>query len=87
MPNSTIFRRIELTEDYRPLSAERLVGTVEISSPPHNPGLVFFKGDTGDDVEVIAGETHLFKNVDLAQIHARGEPGSVLTIIGGTWRE
>ena len=85
MPHNIVMRRIEVTEAYRPLSDRPLVMSGEICSPPFNPGPVFFRGDDGSDVPWIAGETHFFRRSNLAEIFVKGAPGSVVTIVGGTW--
>jgi hypothetical protein len=83
--NSTIMRRVTVTADYQPLSAERLVGSFEISAVPGNSGSVLFRGDDGSDVPWVPGEYHALYRVDLARILAKGTPGDAITVIGGTW--
>ena len=83
--NNIIMRKIDVTEDYTPLAAEKTVCTVTISAPPTNSANVFFKGDDGSDVPWISGEWHTLKSVDLADIQVKGTVGDVLTIVGGTW--
>lgn len=77
-------RKIVLTADYQPLSAVKLVLSVQISCLPTNAGNVLFK--CGDDVDVpwIGGEWHDFVGIDLSEIQVKGTPGDVITIIGGS---
>ena len=83
--NNVIMRKIEVTADYQPLSARKLVASATFSCPPTNAGAVHFRGDDGSDVPWMAGEWHDFWNVDLGGIVVKGTPGDVVTIIGGTW--
>ena len=83
--NNVIMRKVELSGDYRPLSDRSLVLSGVISAPPYNPGPVFFRGDDGSDVPWIAGEFHTVVRCDMAELHAKGPEGAVLTIVGGTW--
>jgi hypothetical protein len=83
--NNVIQRRIVVTGSYQPLSAESVVFSGTISTPPSNAQEVFFLGDDGSDVLWIAGEWHDFSSVDLAEIKVKGNPGDVVTVVGGTW--
>lgn len=84
--NNVIMRRVEVTADYRPLSAKsREVVSAEISTPPTNTSPVFFRGDDGADVPWVPGEYHSFTRINLADIKIKGAPGDVVTVIGGTW--
>jgi hypothetical protein len=83
--NNLVQRRIPLTTDWQPLSAEPLIATVDISCPPMNAGLVYFQGDDGSEVPWIPGEWHQFFSVDLSAIRVRGSSGDAVTVIGGTW--
>jgi hypothetical protein len=77
--------RIPLSAEYRPLADRRLVASVDVSAPPTNSGLVYFLGTDGQDVPWTAGEWHSLTRVDLSQIQAKGTPGDILTVVGGTW--
>ncbi len=83
--NSTIMRRIEVTNDYRPISTVPLIGSFEISAVPGNTASVLFRGDDGSDVPWVQGEFHVLQRVDLSRILVKGTPGDVVTVIGGTW--
>ena len=83
--NSTIMRRVTVTAEYQPLSAERLVGSFEISAMPTNAATVFFQGDDGSDVPWLPGEYHAVCRVDLSRILVKGTLGDLVTVIGGTW--
>lgn len=85
MANNLIVRRVEVTPVFRRLSEVELIGTVDISTPPFNPGLVFMKGDDGGEVEFVSGECHQLVRVDLRDVWVRGDVGNVVTVIGGTW--
>ncbi len=86
MPQANVvMRKVVLTSEYQPLSQNHEVVSVEISAMPCNAANAFFKGDTGDDVPWIPGEFHSFRNVDLSSIQAKGTPGDVVTVIGGSW--
>ena len=82
---NVIMRKIELSEEYRPLSDRPLTMSGEINAPPFNPGPVFFRGDDGSDIPWIAGETHFFVRCDISMIYAKGAEGSIVTVVGGTW--
>lgn len=83
--NAVIQRKVVLTADWQPLSAKSLVGSFDISAPPANAGPVLFLADDGSEVPWCSGEYHSWKSVDLSQIFAKGTPGDLLTIVGGTW--
>lgn len=85
--NNVIMRKVELTEDYRPLSDRPLVMSGEICAPPFNAGPVYFRGDDGADIPWIPGEFHRVVRCNIADIHAKGPEGCILTIIGGTWKD
>ena len=61
------------------------VATVDVTAPPANQGPVIFEGDDGSTVTWIPGEYHTLLRVNLGTIRARGTPGDVLTLVGGTW--
>jgi len=83
--HNPFMRKIVLTANYQPLSATRLVLSVEISCLPTNAGNALFK--CGDDVDVpwIGGEWHAFSGIDLSEIQVKGTPGDVITVIGGSY--
>ncbi len=83
--NNVIMRKVEMRGDYRPLSDREMIGTFDLSTPPFNPGIVFFRGDDGSDVPWIAGECHMVVRCNLAELHAKGPDGAVVTVVGGTW--
>jgi len=84
--NNVVLRTIPLTAEFQPLSPRDCeVASVDVTAPPGNQGAVIFQGDDGSTVTWIPGEYHTFLRVDLAEIRARGTPGDVLTLVGGTW--
>ena len=83
--NNVVMRKIVVTGSYQPLSAQSLIASVTISTPPTNAGTVDFLGDDGTDVPWISGEWHELRSVDLSQIKVKGTPGDVVTVVGGTW--
>ena len=84
--NSAIIRKVDVTADYRPLSEKTVeIATVEISAPPANAGIVYFRGDDGTDVPWIPGEFHELKRINLAEVEVKGTPGDIVTLVGGTW--
>ena len=84
--NNVVMRTIPLTAEFRPLSAQEVeVASVDITAPPSNQQPVIFAGDDGSEVAFIPGEFHLFWRVNLGAIRVRGNPGDVLTLVGGTW--
>ena len=84
--NAVIMKKVAVTAAYKPLSVKDVeAATVEISAPPTNAGVVYFRGSDGSDVPWIPGEYHEFKRVNLAEIFMKGTPGDVVTIVGGTW--
>ena len=78
-------RQIDVTADYQPLVADRLVATVTISCPPGNADVVVFLGDDGSDVPWQPGEWHTLHRVDLSAIQIKGTVGDFVTVVGGTW--
>jgi len=83
--NNVIMRKLVLTADYQPLAAEKVVGSFVISAPPSNDDDAVFLGDEGDDVPWVPGEWHEFNRVNLAEVKAKGTPGDIVTVVGGTW--
>lgn len=83
--NTVIQRKIDVTPDYQPISANRLIGTFDISCLPTNAGDVFFEGDDGSDVPWSAGEWHQLIRVDLSSIRIKGTIGDSITVVGGTY--
>ncbi|WP_428937770.1 hypothetical protein [Fontivita pretiosa] len=83
--NNLILRKVTVTANYQPLSAGPLVGSVTISCPPGNIGVVNFRGDDGSDVPWIPGEWHDFQRINLAEVQVKGTAGDTVTIVGGTW--
>lgn len=84
--NAVIMRKVDVAATYQPLSAKDVAAaSVEISAPPTNAGVVYFRGSDGADVPWIPGEYHAFKRVNLAEIFVKGTPGDIVTIVGGTW--
>ncbi len=85
MANSIILRTVEVTEEWRPLSPEPLVGTVDVSTPPTNSGPVFFKAGVGEEAWFLPGEFHAFQRIPIHSVFVKGTAGDMVTIIGGTW--
>ena len=85
MPNNIIMRRIEVTEEYRPLSERPLVMSGEINAPPFNPGPVFFRSDDGSDVPFIPGQYMMIQRCCLSEIYVKGPAGAIVVAVGGTW--
>lgn len=83
--NNIILRTHTVTADYQPLVANRLIGSVTISTPPTNAANVIFQGDDGSEVPWIPGEWHEFRSINLADLVVKGTPGDVVTVKGGTW--
>jgi hypothetical protein len=84
--NNFLMRKIVVSDTYQPLSTKKNeVATVEISCPPSNRALVFFKGDDGSDVPWCSGEFHQLTRVNLAEIYVKGTAGDVVTVVGGDW--
>jgi hypothetical protein len=84
--NNVLMRRIVLTADWQPLSSRDVeVATVDVQAPPSNAAPVLFQGDAGQEVPWIAGEYHTLVRVNLASLRAKGTPGDVLTLVGGSW--
>jgi hypothetical protein len=83
--NNVIMRKIDVTADYQPLSSEKLVASVTISTPPGNSASVTFKTPEGSEAPWIPGEWHDFQSINLAEIQVKGNAGDTVTIIGGTW--
>ncbi|MCL2641050.1 MAG: hypothetical protein FWD53_09420 [Phycisphaerales bacterium] len=80
-----VMLRVDLTEEYQPLSAKSLVASVDINVPPSNAGPVYFRGTDGKDVpwSQLAAEWHRFYSVNLSEIFVKGTPGDVVTVVGG----
>jgi len=84
--HNVLMRKVVLTAVYQPLSAKsREVASVEVSTPPTNTGVVYFRGDDGTDVPWVPGEYHAFLRINLADLQVKGTPGDVVTLVGGTW--
>lgn len=83
--NNVIMRKLTITAAYQPLVSTSIIGSVVISCPPTNAGVVNFLGDTGNDIPWRPGEWHEFHNVDLSQIKVKGTAGDLVTVVGGTW--
>ncbi|MBE3097727.1 MAG: hypothetical protein IMZ44_11460 [Planctomycetes bacterium] len=83
--NNVLMRKVDVTESYQPLAAERTVVTVTISCPPGNAAVVYFKGDDGSDVPWLPSEWHTLVGVNLADIQVKGTDGDTVTLVGGTW--
>jgi len=83
--NNVVMRKIDVSGEYQPLSAEPLILSVDISAPPTNSAPVFSLGDGGSDVPWIPGEYHTLQRVNLAEIQVKGIPGDCVTLVGGTW--
>ena len=83
--NNVIMRKLTITAVYQPIVATRTVGSVVISCPPTNVGVVNFLGDDGNDIPWRPGEWHNFVAVDLSQIKVKGTAGDLVTVVGGTW--
>jgi hypothetical protein len=84
--HNVLMRKVVLTAVYQPLSAKsREVASVEVSTPPTNTAVVYFRGDDGTDVPWVPGEYHAFLRINLADLKVKGTPGDVVTLVGGTW--
>jgi len=81
-----VMLRVDLTEEYQPLSKQSLVASVDINTSPSNAGPVFFRGTDGKDVpwNSVCHEWHRFSRVDLSEIFVKGTFGDVVTVVGGT---
>lgn len=86
--NNVVLRKIVVTTAWQPLSANKLVASVTISTPPTNAGTVLFRttSEPAHEVPWVSGEFHDFKRVNLAQIEVKGTAdGDLVSLVGGTW--
>ena len=83
--NNVVMFSFELSGEYRPLSEQPLVASVDISAPPDNTDSILFRGMDGRDVIWIRGEWHTMIRVDLSTIYVKGTLGDVVSVVGGTW--
>lgn len=85
--NNVIMRKIVVTDQWQPLSATSLVGSVTVSTPPTNVAQVLFRipSEPAHEVPWVSGEFHELVRVDLSTIEVKGTPGDLVTVIGGTW--
>jgi hypothetical protein len=84
MANSVLMRQIAVTASLQPLGGNE-VFSVDVSCPPTNSGPVFFKVGAEPEAPFIPGEYQNFRRIKLSDITARGNPGDVVSIVGGTW--
>ncbi len=80
--NNTIMRKVEITENWKPLNQGSLFFAGSISCPPENAADVTFEGDDGSEVPWVPGEWHDFTLIDLSAVRVKGAAGDVVTIIG-----
>ena len=83
--NNVIMRSATVTATYAALVSSSLTGSVTISCPATNAGVVYFLGDDGSDVPWQPGEWQEFRHVDLSTIRIKGTAGDTVTLVGGTW--
>jgi hypothetical protein len=83
--NNLIMRKVNVTSSFQSLVSGRLVGSVTITAAPGNASEVYFRGDDGSEVPWVAGEFHSLRSIDLSSIQVKGNPGDLVTIVGGTW--
>ena len=85
--NNVILRTVTLDGQWQPLSAEPLVGTVTVSTPPANTDSVLFRtrAEPAMTVAWIPGEWHAFTRIDLSEVEVSAPAGNTVTIVGGTW--
>ena len=84
MANGVVMRQIALTGVLQPLGGNE-VFTVDVSCPPTNTGPAFFKVGADPEVMWLPSEWHCLHRVKLSDISVRGNPGDVVSIVGGTW--
>lgn len=75
-------RHIDLTASYVAIGTDNVYAHITISAPTTNATVSYLEGDTGDDVELYAGEWHVFNHVNLGDIKAKGTVGDILTVVG-----
>lgn len=84
--NNIVMRKVTVTANFQPVTDQAIeVASVEISASPDNAGSVIFMGDDGSEVPFVPGEYHQFQHVNLADFKVKGQPGDVVTLVGGTW--
>lgn len=85
--HNVILRTVTVTDQWQPLSATPLIGSVTINTPPTNAATVLMRSinDPENDVFMVNGEWHDLKRIDLSTIQVKGTPGDKVTLIGGTW--
>jgi len=77
------FKTVELTDQFVALAQGRTVLNVTISAPPTNVAAVTLRDPEGREVDLVPGEWHELKSIDLAGIDAKGQAGDELTLVGG----
>ena len=84
--NNVVFRKIVLTNQYQPLSAQPSeVLSVTVLMPVRNKQDAIFQGEGGVEVPLQKGTRFELKKVNLAEIRVKGRPGDKIILVGGTW--
>jgi hypothetical protein len=84
MPNNLIMRQITLTGAAQSLGGDE-VFSVDVSCPPTNTAVVYFKVGSASEIPWQAGQWHNLKRIRLADISVRGAAGDTVILVGGTW--
>ncbi len=79
-----VLLKAELTDEFKPLSEERLIATFSLVPSDKNTDEVVITDGKGAEVELPAGMQFRFERVDLSELMVKSKAGEVVFVVGHT---
>ena len=81
---NVVLLKVELSEELKPLSDERLIATFTLVASEKNTQDAVLTDGKGPEVELPAGMQFRFERVDLNELLVRSKAGEVVFVVGHT---
>ena len=79
-----VLLKVELSEELKPLSDERLVATFALVASEKNTQDAILTDGKGSEVDLPSGMQFRFERVDLNELLVRSKAGEVVFVVGHT---
>ena len=79
-----VLLKVELTEEFKPLSEETLVATFSLVASEKNTQDAVLTDGKGAEIDLPAGMQFRFERVDLSELQVRSKPGEAVFVVGHT---
>jgi hypothetical protein len=79
-----VLLRVELTDEFKPLSDDRLIATFSLVASEKNTDDAILSDGKGAEIDLPAGMHFRFERVDLSELVVKSKVGEVVFVVGHT---